>query len=81
MKPKINMTLVKDIIYLATIVIGVLFYFRDRTKESTIRQVQLETVISNQEKTFNKINELDKKFETQAELNGKLLMYIELNER
>jgi hypothetical protein len=77
---KPNISLLKDIIYIGSVLIAIWFYFNDKGKKDAILETKLETVIQNQEAFFNKINELDGKFDKQAELNGKIIMYIELDD-
>lgn len=77
--PKITMERIKDLIYLATVIIAVLFYFRDKAVGRAVQEAQMKNVIENQESILNKLKEIDIKNEKQAEINGKILMYIELD--
>ena len=76
---KLSFSTIKDIIYIAGIIIIVIFYFRDKAKGDTILEMKIETMLDNQQNIFEKLKELDIKFEKQAELNGKVLMYIDLD--
>ena len=77
--PKISMSIIKDVIYILTIIIGVLFYFRDKAAKEAVHEAQDKVMVENQLNILNKLKEIDVKFEKQAETNGKILMYIELD--
>jgi hypothetical protein len=77
--PKISLSLIKDIIYILSILIAVMFYFRDKAIHSVVIETKVDTIIENQKNILNNMKELDIKFEKQSEINGKVLMYIELD--
>lgn len=77
--PKITLSTAKDLIYIVGIGITVYFYFRDKAVREAVLDAQVKTIIENQSSMLNKLKEIDVKFEKQAEINGKILMYIELD--
>ena len=77
--PKLTIGFVKDTIYIIGVIIAVWFYFRDKTAKQAVFESQISTTIENQNNILNKLKEIDQKFEKQAETNGKVLMYIELD--
>jgi hypothetical protein len=76
--PKITMQRVKDLIYFISILLAVVFYIRDKAVGRAVQEAQLKNMVENQENILNKLKEIDVKNEKQAEINGKILMYIEL---
>jgi hypothetical protein len=76
--PKFSMTLVKNIIYVIGIVFTIFYFFRDKAVKEALMENQMKTTIENQENIMEKLKEIDTKFEKQSELNGKVLMYIDL---
>jgi fructose-specific phosphotransferase system component IIB len=76
--PKLSMSVIKDAIYIIGIVITIFFYFRDKATKQAVIETQIKTTIENQNNILNKLKEIDSKFEKQAELNGKVLMYIDI---
>ena len=76
---KLNMSLVKDVIYIVSILVAVIFYFRDKARGEAILETKVDTVIENQRSLLEKAKEIDIKWEKQAEINGKILLYIDLD--
>jgi len=77
--PKITFSNIKDVVYICTIIAGIFFFFKDKAVNKALLDAQIKTVIENQGNILNKMQELDVKFEKQSEINGKVLMYIELD--
>jgi len=76
---KITFSNVKDIIYIVTIIIGVIFWYRDKIKNDTIQQEQMKTVQKNQEEILKTLHEHDNFWIKQQEINGRVTMYITLD--
>lgn len=79
--PKLSISIIKDVIYIVSIIIAVFFYFRDKAVRGAVLETQIKTMITTQESILEKIKEIDVKFEKQSEINGKVLMYIELDSK
>ena len=75
------MSTIKDIIYIAGIIIAVLFYFRDKATKGAVIEEQTKIMIENQRIIIDKIHEIDLRFEKQAEINGRVIMYIDIDSR
>ena len=68
----IKMSTIKDVIYIATVVIGVVFWFSNYSSDKAIVKNATET-------HTRQLKEINDKLNQQAELNGKILMYIEMD--
>jgi hypothetical protein len=79
--PKISMSIIKDIIYILSILIAVLFYFRDKAVGKAVLNEQVRTIQSNQNEILKKLQDNDLRWYQQLEQNGKVNMYIILNDR
>jgi hypothetical protein len=73
------MGIVKDIIYVITILLAVFFHFRDKATRQAVLETKIETMLENQRNILDKFKENDKKWDNQTELNGKVLMYIDID--
>lgn len=76
---KLTFAKIKDIIYIAGIIIGVLFWYRDEVKEDTVQEEQMKTVQKNQEEILKTLHEHGNYWIEQQELNGRVTMYITLD--
>jgi hypothetical protein len=52
MPVKLNISLIKDIIYIGGVVVAIWLYYSNKGKETAIVETKLETVIQNQESIF-----------------------------
>jgi hypothetical protein len=78
---KIKIVHVKDAIYIITVILGVLFFFRDKAINQAVKEEQMQTVQKNQEEILKKLQDYDLRWDEQMEQNGKVNMYIILDSR
>ena len=78
---KINVSTIKDIIYIVTILLGVAFFFRDKAVNQAILNEQIRTMQSNQDEILKKLQDNDIRWYEQIEQNGKFSMYIILDSK
>jgi len=69
---QINWKIIERIIYIATILIGIGLHFIDKAKHQAVIETTLTDI-----KT--KVYDFDKRWQNQIELNGRVIMYIELD--
>lgn len=69
---QINWKWIERGIYLITIISGIIFYFRDEAKEEATIDTTLKAI-------KEKVDDFDKRWQNQSELNGRVIMYIELD--
>jgi len=81
MNRKLNIGMIKDLIYIAGIVVAVIFYFRDKAVGRAVLEEQVRTMQSNQEEILKKLEDNDLRWDEQLEQNGKVNMYIILSDR
>ena len=77
----IKFSTIKDIVWAATIIIGVLLWWRDEVKDRIVYEEQIKTVQKNQEEILKTMHEHGTFWIQQKELNGKVIMYIDLDSR
>jgi len=70
---------VERTIYIITILLAVFFHFRDKATKQAVLETKIETMIQNQESILNKFKEADIKWEKQAEINGKITVFMLLD--
>jgi hypothetical protein len=75
----LSVATIKDIIYIGSICVAIIFFFVDKGKERAVLDTKINMIIENQNNIFEKLKETDGKFEKQAEINGKIILYIELD--
>jgi len=73
---KISMSNVKDIIYVLSVIIAVVFFFRDKARNEAIIETKLNTVIENQNNQLEWMKQSDAKFELNAREHGTMFEHI-----
>ena len=76
---KINWKIVERVIYLSTILIGIIFYVRDEAKEKAVIETSMQDVSEDVRDIKKKLDENDEYWRKQTEINGRIIMYIELD--
>jgi uncharacterized protein with HEPN domain len=76
---KITWQYIERTIYLLTVVIGVVFYFRDKATRQAVFETKIEIMLENQKNILEKFKETDIKWEKQAEINGTITTYMLLD--
>jgi hypothetical protein len=74
-----SMSQIKDLIYIISVVIAVIFYFRDKAGRQAVLDTKVEIMLENQKNILEKFKETDVKWEKQAEINGKITTYMLLD--
>ena len=76
--PKVSLSTIKDILYVGGIVVGVIFFFRDKWRNDAITETKLQTVIDNQKNIIEWLKEHDIKLQEGALIDEKTLTLLEL---
>ena len=70
---------IERVIYLVTILVGVIFYIRDEAVEKSVLQGDLVEMKGHQLEIISKLDKNDIYWKEQMEINGRVVMYIELD--
>lgn len=76
---KVNWKIVERVIYLSTILIGIIFYVRDEAKEKAVIETSMQDVSEDVRDIKKKLEKNDQYWRKQTEINGRIIMYIELD--
>lgn len=67
------------IIFMSTILIGVIFYVRDNAVDRAMMASRLEQLEKNQDEMLNKMQEFERYWRRQNEINGRIIQYLDLD--
>ena len=76
---KINWKIVERFVYIATILVGVIFYIRDAGRDKAIIETTMNVVLEDVKEIKKELNKYDEYWIQQTEINGRIIMYIELD--
>ena len=72
---------IKDYIYIATLLIGALLWWRDDVKEDAVVEANMINLVGEVEDINDKLDRHEKYWINQNEINGRVITYIDIDSR
>ena len=72
---------IERVVFLVTILTGVIFYIRDEAKERAVRETTVENLMEKMDEMNNKLDRHETYWKNQSEINGRVITYIDIDSR
>ena len=78
---KLTWTKIKDYVYIATILIGAIFWVRDEAKEGAVIETNMQNIVDDIADINKKLDRNEEYWINQNEINGRVITYIDIDSR